>query len=80
MTHGETFEQHIAHLERMRGLKVGDRVRVRLSGRTGTVIRRNVRHNGWRILWDEPVFGVTAGDVLPHNLDFEEDRPNLTPR
>ncbi len=49
--------------------RVGDRVRVRISGRTGEIIKKNIRHNGWKVRWDEPVFGCTESDVLPPSLE-----------
>lgn len=50
-------------------LRVGDRVRVTISGRTGTIVRRLDRHNGFRVRWDEPVFGVIEGRVAWSNLE-----------
>ena len=50
-------------------LRVGDRVRVPLSGRTGTIIGPHVRHNGFLVAWDEPMFGVTSGRVRHSNLE-----------
>lgn len=42
----------------------GDRVTVEVSGRTGTVVSHEHRpHSGWRVRWDEPVFGVTESWV-----------------
>jgi hypothetical protein len=54
--------------------KVGDRVRVHQSGRTGTVVRaaatfREQMHRYVRVAWDEPVFGVEASNVSPTILE-----------
>jgi hypothetical protein len=67
-----TFPEHLAHLEKMRNLKVGERVVVPGSGRTGVVVAGPQRHNGWKVRWDEPMFGVTEGWVATANLDREE--------
>lgn len=68
---GRTFTEDVAHLLAMADLKPGDRVRVTRSGRTGTLVKRNVRHNGWRVRWDVPVFGATDSDVQPSMLERE---------
>jgi hypothetical protein len=52
--------------------KVGDRVRVELSGRTGELVKRGQPHNGWKVKWDEPKFGVTEGWVRTVNLEKED--------
>lgn len=43
--------------------KVGDRVMVEISNRTGTVVAGPKKHAGWKVRWDEPVFGVTESWV-----------------
>jgi len=69
-----TFKEHLAHLERMsRELKIGVRVVVPLSGRTGVIVGLNKRHCGWLIEWDEPKFGVTRGRVPASSLDLVEE-------
>ncbi len=51
-------------------LRVGDKVRVTLSGRTGTVLSRcKQKRDGWVVSWDEPVFGRTQGRVAWANLE-----------
>lgn len=50
-------------------LRVGDRVRVTISGRTGEIVGPHRYHVGWRVRWDEPVFGVTEGNVSWPNLE-----------
>jgi hypothetical protein len=53
--------------------KVGDRVRVTLSGRTGTVVEKcRFKNHGWMVKWDEPVFGVEKGRVTTANLEPED--------
>jgi len=71
MRERQTITEHIARLESMRDLQIGERVRVRISGRTGTVVDGYQRHNGYMIEWDEPMFGVTRGRVNTHNLERE---------
>lgn len=51
-------------------LHEGDRVRVPLSGRTGTIVKRcTPRRDGWIVRWDEPLFGVEQGRVAWSNLE-----------
>lgn len=50
--------------------KPGDPVRVPISGRTGTIVKRcATRRDGWVVRWDEPLFGVTEGRVAWSNLE-----------
>jgi hypothetical protein len=49
--------------------RIGDRVRVLISGRTGTLVRR-LRHS-WVVRWDEPVFGVAEGRISTVNIEPE---------
>lgn len=68
-----SFSEHIAHIERMGAYcQPGARVVVSGTGRTGTVTKPSIRHNGPEIEWDEPVFGVTHGRVMVANLEPEE--------
>lgn len=72
MSAGESFSEHVARLERLgRTLRVGSRVRVIISGRTGTIVGPKIRHNGWLVEWDEPMFGVERGRVLDSQIDVE---------
>lgn len=64
-----TISEHVAHLESVADLAVGERVIVTGSGRTGTVVAPAIRHNGPKIKWDEPVFGCTEGRVMLSLLD-----------
>jgi len=64
-----TFSEHLAHLEKMADLKVGERVIVVGTGRTGTVSRLPIRHAGPMIKWDEPMFGCTEGRVMVSLLE-----------
>lgn len=49
--------------------RVGDRIIVPISGRTGTIDRRCKQpRDGWIVRWDEPVFGVTEGRVAIPNM------------
>ena len=75
-----SFTEHLAHLESLRDLKPGDRVRVTISGRTGTVERKDKNpHHGWHVRWDEPVFGVEVGIVRTANLErVVEEKPART--
>lgn len=51
-------------------VRPGDRVRVSISGRTGTIVKRCAhKRDGWIVKWDEPVFGVTEGRVAWANLE-----------
>lgn len=52
--------------------RVGDRVRVPISGRTGVIVsRRRPSRDGWNVRWDEPVYGVTEGRVSTSNMEPE---------
>jgi len=54
--------------------KIGDRVRVEISGRTGTIVsRRRPERDGWNVRWDDPKFGVEVGRVATVNLEYEEN-------
>lgn len=56
-------------------LAVGDRVRVRVSGATGVIVKRGGRNMGWKVRWDNPRFGVTEGYVVGANLEpVQEER------
>jgi hypothetical protein len=66
------FSDHLAHLESLKDLKVGDRIRVRISGRTGTICKPLRRHCGWMVEWDDPKFGVNQGRVSTANIEREE--------
>lgn len=50
-------------------LRLGDRVRVRISGVTGTLVKKGTRNMGWKVRWDEPRFGVTEGYMRPVDLE-----------
>jgi dsDNA-specific endonuclease/ATPase MutS2 len=66
----ETFPERLARLETLRDLKVGDKVRVIQTGKTGTLVRRRTpKRDGWDVQWDEPVFGVTKGRVQTAMLE-----------
>lgn len=66
----ETFSERLARLETLRDLRVGERVRVLGSGRTGTLVsRRSPKRDGWNVRWDEPLFGVEVGRVATSNLE-----------
>ena len=68
----EDFTQRLARLEGLRSLKVGDRVRVPISGRTGVLVsRRKPAQDGWNVQWDEPLYGVEVGRVATANLERE---------
>jgi hypothetical protein len=67
-----SFTEHIAHIESTKSWKVGDRVIVPLSGRTGVLGKRLGKHNGWVVKWDNPMFGVEQGSCLPGNLELYE--------
>ena len=70
----ETFSQRIERLGTLADLKVGDRVRVIGSGRTGTLERRRKpERDGWDVRWDEPMFGVEVGRVATANLERESE-------
>jgi hypothetical protein len=66
---GRTFTQHLAHLESMRDLRPGERVRVTISGKTGRIVRRVPAARSWRVAWDAPVFGRTSSLVIAANLE-----------
>lgn len=69
MNPNRNFTEHVAHLESLRDLTIGDRVVVEISGRTGTLARRCTnRRDGWIVKWDDPVFAVTEGRVATSNL------------
>lgn len=65
------FTDHLENLASVGGLKVGDRVRVTVSGWTGTIVGAKVRHTGWKVRWDAPQFGATESRVLPSQLEKE---------
>lgn len=50
-------------------IRVGSRVRVVISGRTGEVVAKGHPHSGWKIRWDNPQFGVTEGWVRTANIE-----------
>jgi len=50
-------------------LRVGDRVRVTMSGRTGTIVKDNRKHAGVLVRWDEPMYGATESRVRLPNLE-----------
>jgi len=54
-------------------LRVGDRVRVTQSGRKGEIVGPHRHHVGWRVRWDEPLFGVIEGNVSWPLLEPEEE-------
>jgi len=54
--------------------KVGDRIRVEMSGRTGVIIKRGHAHNGWKVKWDHPVFGVIEGWVRTIHMEHDDER------
>jgi antirestriction protein ArdC len=64
-----SFTEHVAHLESLRDLAIGERVRVTISGRTGTVASEHRRHSGFKVRWDEPMFGVEEAYVSAANLE-----------
>lgn len=68
-----SFPEHIAHMESARSWKVGNRVRVTISGRTGTIVELHRRHNGFMVKWDEPIFGVEQGRVTADKLELIQD-------
>lgn len=69
----ETFSERHERLRALADLKPGDRVRVVLSGRTGTLVsRRMPRRDGWNVRWDQPMFGVEVGRVATANLERAE--------
>ena len=73
MNADETFTQHLARLASLKSLRVGDRVVVTRSGRTGSLLRRcKPERDGWVVLWDAPVYGVTEGRVATTNLERED--------
>jgi hypothetical protein len=52
--------------------KVGDRVRVTQTGRTGTIVsRRKPARDGWNVRWDNPMYGVEVGRVATLSLERE---------
>lgn len=65
----KTFSEHLANLAAVDALKVGDKIRIPLSGRTGTIVDKGKKHTGWRIRWDEPVFGVTESRINPSSME-----------
>lgn len=69
MNKTRTFTEHVAHLQSMADLKVGERVVVTGTGRTGTVVGGARRHAGVLVHWDEPMFGVEEGRVTLALLD-----------
>lgn len=62
---------HLDKLESVKDLKVGDRVRVTVSGWTGTIVGAKICHSGWKVQWDAPRFGATESRVLPSQLEKE---------
>ena len=54
-------------------LKVGDRVRVTVSGVTGVLVKKGYKNVGWLVRWDEPKFGATQGWVRAVNLEKEDE-------
>jgi hypothetical protein len=64
-------------------VKLGDRVTVinektgESNGRTGTIVGDLIRHNGYRVEWDAPQFGVTDSRVPAAMLRaIDNDNPN----
>lgn len=51
--------------------KVGDRILIEASGRTGEIVKRGHPHQGWKVRWDEPMFGVTEGWVRTVHMEHE---------
>lgn len=67
-----SFYEHVDHVKAMGAYcKPGARVVVSGSGRTGTVVAPAIRHNGPKIKWDDPKFGVTEGRVMLGSLEPE---------
>lgn len=65
-----TFQDDIQHLVDAKSWEPGDKVRVPVSGRTGTLhSRRTPRRDGWNVLWDEPLYGVERSRVATSNLE-----------
>ena len=54
-------------------IRIGDRVVVEQSGRTGVVVSKQRYHVGRKVRWDEPVFGVVECWVSEEELRPVED-------
>lgn len=54
-------------------IRIGDRVIIERTGRVGTVVSKHRHHNGRRVRWDEPVFGVEEGWVALDAMRPYED-------
>jgi hypothetical protein len=53
--------------------RIGDRVKVTMSGRTGEIISGPRRHSGWEVRWDEPVYGCIESWVAWPLMEPRED-------
>ena len=69
-----TFKQSNTGLPTFPKLAVGDRVYVKQTGVTGVIVKRGHPHNGWKVRWDEPKFGVTEGWARTVHLEKIEER------
>ena len=68
MAQRETFTEMVARIQSA-NFKVGDRIRVIGTGRTGTIEARMHKHTGWRVRWDDPMFGVETGNVRSVHME-----------
>jgi deoxycytidylate deaminase len=64
----ETITEMVARMQNA-NLEVGARIRVIGTGRTGTIEARGHKHNGWKVRWDDVMFGVESGWVRSVHME-----------